>query len=975
MYSSTSSNLPKVIDLDFIYADCDTHANEISEFYSYTEEDDFLENRSCFENLMKELNLPIKFSELNDKQRNFVIDKLANTIELSNKQERTKSVRSTLYLLQGLFGECVQLNDQRQWTNELVIKLYKKEFFQMFVQLLLIETDLPFFNSFQCEQTKNLKDSKGSNFDLCYFRNLITKFNLNLFFSLTDLRLILNGLYVFVEVMFRENEQDTEDVIKIKKQFKDELSSPLPQTKELFAITLFGMITRFCNGKAPHFPIKKILLLLWKTLLLTLGGIDELRRLKKKYRDDANLKEFKEDSLEVIKRMRSSTPPPEEGRKQDKFLINKMAFKKNSFKRQVSILNFPDKGGEEVNDESINDEVINDETNTDQTDETDGSMMGLDDEVSDYDDSTLKKSSEEEKAGDEEKDSSEEDPNEDLKQPTDEDNNKESEGLDMIIKEIVEDMFNNQQGAASTANNQANKNENNNNNNETPNTPAPERPGSPRPLMNMEELWPNFGKVNPNVNKEDIMQSSQVSFINKNKSLPWTPKVRVKDIDLFFEQVRRKNIGFSLPNNRTTTAGLPALTLESIRILNQYLYVSLAEQQVQREEELILYPLTCKELNPSSLESPAEFLYKEMLPSLPQYMIALLKILFASLPTSKNKTEVFNVMGEVILGEENTNFIETMKYMIDSSRHKEIIIKAVSSILLLILKHYKINHIYQFEYISQQLMLANCIPLILKFFNQNVLEYITSKNTISVIDFPACVIGQQAELTTEILEMGYADTPYCWRNLLSSINLLRILNKLIKWKEARIQALNFFKAYPILRKSLIVRHPMMQLYVLKLIKMQVRHFGRQLRKTNIQIISIIYQKVRHRFTDDWVYSNTAGNKPTIMNNFQKEELNLQAKIKGFHIRRYNNKDLFGDIDYSPTATNANLNGYDNFSMFIGLSNEENLDEILLSTTDSEIHLTDQFKDNYEGWLQRNVFGNKIDWDQVLIKLDESSDFD
>ena len=313
---------------------------------------------------------------------------------------------------------------------------------------------------------------------------------------------------------------------------------------------------------------------------------------------------------------------------------------------------------------------------------------------------------------------------------------------------------------------------------------------------------------------------------------------------------------------------------------------------MQREEDLNLYPLTFKELDSTSLDSSAERLYKEMLPSLPQYMIALLKILFASIPTSKNKTEVFNIMCEVISeDEESFNFLESMKYMIDINRHKEIIIKAVSSILLLILKHYKINHVYQFEYISQQLMLANCIPLILKFFNQNILEYITSKNTISVIDFPACVIGERAEMTNEILEMGWADTPYCWRNLFSSINLLRILNKLIKWKEARIQALNFFKAYPILRKALLVRHAMMQLYVLKLIKMQVRHFGRQWRKTNIQIISIIYQKVRHRFTDDWVYSNAAGIKP-LMNDFQKEEFNLQSKIKSFHIRRYNNKGYF-----------------------------------------------------------------------------------
>lgn len=37
----------------------------------------------------------------------------------------------------------------------------------------------------------------------------------------------------------------------------------------------------------------------------------------------------------------------------------------------------------------------------------------------------------------------------------------------------------------------------------------------------------------------------------------------------------------------------------------------------------------------------------------------------------------------------------------------------------------------QFEYVSQHLVFANCIPLILKFFNQNIMSYITAKNRYS----------------------------------------------------------------------------------------------------------------------------------------------------------------------------------------------------------------------------------------------------
>lgn len=80
------------------------------------------------------------------------------------------------------------------------------------------------------------------------------------------------------------------------------------------------------------------------------------------------------------------------------------------------------------------------------------------------------------------------------------------------------------------------------------------------------------------------------------------------------------------------------------------------------------------------------------------------------------------------------------------------LVKAISAVLLLLLKHVKISHCLQFEYISQQLMFANCIPLVLKFFNQNVVSYAAARHTLMPFEFPKVVLERPTELSSEMLE-------------------------------------------------------------------------------------------------------------------------------------------------------------------------------------------------------------------------------
>lgn len=134
--------------------------------------------------------------------------------------------------------------------------------------------------------------------------------------------------------------------------------------------------------------------------------------------------------------------------------------------------------------------------------------------------------------------------------------------------------------------------------------------------------------------------------IPENRGLPWKPKVRQKDIDAFLETARMKFVGYTLPGDRDSLAGLPKPIADGVKTLKEHMYVSLSELQIVREEEIARNPLSTKEYEIEA--TPTEALYQAMLPNLPQYMIALLKILLAAAPTSKAKTDSINIMADVL---------------------------------------------------------------------------------------------------------------------------------------------------------------------------------------------------------------------------------------------------------------------------------------------------------------------------------------
>ncbi|XP_022915364.2 striatin-interacting protein 1 [Onthophagus taurus] len=775
-------------DLDFIYDDTDTAANEIAELYSYTEQPEFQLNVRAFEDQMEQYNLPPCWQKLAAENQKSVVMKLLDQLEISNKVLRMRAARCILYICQGCWVEVQSDAEQQEWAHRNSLLLYELGVFTAFTDLLNIEIE----NSAAAHVAMrklavSLADSQ-------------------------DLRVILSVLYTITEAIRNENLSDsTEHKAKVD-SFTNEIVNTTGD--DLLVIKLLSMVTRFCSGAAPHFPMKKVLLLLWKLILVSLGGMEELRLMKAVKREKIGLPPLDEDTMEIAKNMRASSPPASatdllemQNQKRNVRMFRKGLTKQSSLDDHDPLMLVLETGS-----------------------------IGIGEE---------------------------------------------------IMKELSE---------------------------------CEER----RPVDNTDRQM--YGEYQRPMTPPVQLPAS--------RGLPWKPKVRQRDIDVFLKSARMKFIGYVLQDDRDSLAGLPQPIHEGVRTLKEHMYTSLADLQIQKEEEIARNPLSCKE---EEIEmTPTEVLYQAMLPNLPQYMIALLKILLAAAPTSKAKTDSINIMSDVLPDEMPMTVVQSMKLGLDVNRHKEIIVKAVSAILLLLLKHFKLNHVCQFDFMSQHLVFANCIPLVLKFFNQNVMSFVSAINMIPILDFPACVIGDQPELTAESLEIGYA-APYSWRNIYSCINLLRILNKLTKWKHSRIMMLVVFKSAPILKRTLKVRHAMTQLYVLKLLKMQTKYLGRQWRKSNMKTISAIYAKVRHHLNDDWAFGNDLDARPW---DFQGEECALRASVDRFNNRRYTTNTK--DVDYEP------------------------VDNCLNSVLGTQHELSESFKKHYYLWLEQEVYNVSIDWDKLLL---------
>ena len=123
-------------DVDFVYADADSHENEMAELYSYSEESDFQDNLDAFESILKHHSLPLKWIEMSEEKKDQVIEIISDMMEQADERKRWTGIAALLYLVQGCFGDCTIIAEQYRMARENVFKLYVKGIFVTCVQLL-----------------------------------------------------------------------------------------------------------------------------------------------------------------------------------------------------------------------------------------------------------------------------------------------------------------------------------------------------------------------------------------------------------------------------------------------------------------------------------------------------------------------------------------------------------------------------------------------------------------------------------------------------------------------------------------------------------------------------------------------------------------------------------------------------------------------------------------------------------------------
>ncbi|VDM59011.1 unnamed protein product [Angiostrongylus costaricensis] len=848
-------------DIEFEYSDSDSLLSELAELYTYSELDDFASNIQCWK-VYADNNEASFRSEC---KMMFIMQDLCARMESAEADVRLASARIMLYILQGAY---LDYTDEEEVEAGMLLAAtfdkgtgdhevdclhsaflnahlaYKAGAYQALSTLLMTEICEPFDSGLGATTDGGRESKASSRGSRCPSSADLAEDRRNRrAATIADneaIRTVLSALYHMLS-----NEDPS--LPHKRSAFLAELSEPLDHVGQPLLLVLFEMLPPFYTGSSPHFPIKKVLLLIWKILLATLGGWRELDTQKAAKRAALALPVM-ENTIAVA----SSLPAT---------VINDNESARMAARRIVPIGRVMARqlayaGSDEVKDEEFDIVAKNPK------------MYYCNVAWSCYLYCTIEAGAE--------------------------------------LRHVCSG-----------------------------------------------ERTPRAG--------------SPAAHEPPKQCLPWRSKVSKQELETFLQQERQKFFSYQLPGDISTMFALPIPIHRSVETLRKHLYTSLGEIQVH-DEDYNRYIFSRKEVIEMN---NVEELYRLLLPNLCQYVVALLKILLAAAPSNKAKNDALNILIDVLTPETegcdilsnsisldhstNSPLEESVRLAIDINRHKEFIVER------------RIVTDYAFSTESYISVYGNGIPLMLKFLDQNMIRYVQSRYEIHAYNYPQAPLhyvrnrDEWPILNSDNVESGDVDRRgiyFMWRNLFSSINLIRyLLNKLVKGKQSRVMMLMVFKSAPILKRSLKIRLGLFQFFVLKALKMQSRYLGRQWRKSNMEIMSAIYNKVRHRMTDDWAFANEMRKSY----DYHSEESELKAAVERFHSRRYSwlHPQLSIEVSDAPMPGDDYLNR-------VNLRDFEPVDNCLHSVLGKQPELGKRFKSNYQKWMKDEVLKRNIDWNRLLM---------
>mmetsp|Transcript_23836 Transcript_23836/g.71118 ORF Transcript_23836/g.71118 Transcript_23836/m.71118 type:complete len:751 (+) Transcript_23836:398-2650(+) len=418
--------------------------------------------------------------------------------------------------------------------------------------------------------------------------------------------------------------------------------------------------------------------------------------------------------------------------------------------------------------------------------------------------------------------------------------------------------------------------------------------------------------------------------VKARQTPPKPPKVSPAYLETFRQQLDARKFATMYYDPKTDSYRHPPAIDEATRTLEAALYTSFRHVDMQaerkRQETQLAHGLSYLPgagVGALGRVPSLEALFTNVVQSWSEYAIDLVRLLFAGTTlnaSGKEGSSKASMSFEAELWSADpaaagpTTPLQIAMVHEAHARHGGIITKAVASLLLLLIKLFRLNHTFQAEHIANKLFDAKCVIVAIKALNRPdvVDHFCRSLDRSDVLGILVPAMPPAADLAGATLSAdgldggaegsleaaaGAADdeaggaaarsavtlrmrrggteaddggepgtnhsaparsdgerTVTNRRHLQAALALLRLLQKMTKGKQHCVVQLVHSKSIEILKPLLRLKHGATQLYALKLIKSQVPYFNRQWRKSNQRILSSIDLKVRHHILDPWFYT-------------------------------------------------------------------------------------------------------------------------